>query len=342
MSQVDRASLLRRLLAAGAGLAPAGSGSLLGSCFFLSKGWVYAFNQEIACAAPAAGLDPSARGAVPAEEFIKILRNTEEEFVDISATDKSLIIKGKGKRTQLPLDADAKMDASRVERPGEYTRLDPTFAEGISRVVPCCRKKVDPKEFGKSCVHITPTFVEACDNVRAARYDVATFVAESALVRGTTVAELVPLGFTQACETPRWLHFRNPSGLRMSLRKIPGEDYPDYGELLSKRGSKVTLPRGLKGAALRAGVVAEADEEGEKVIVRLTREGTFVEGSGALGRHVDEREAAEFEGEGFAFKVPAKLLAELSEKRGELEVCGNALRLSDGPYTYLTSLEPVT
>src|SRR5262249_32956135 len=155
-------------------------------------------------------------------------------------------------------------------------------------------------------------WLEASDNIHCARYVLPNFVQVPILVRAVSLLEITQLGFTQACETKYWVHFRNPTGLRMSIRKFDPESYPNLGKYLEMRGRRMTLPKGLKDTAGRAGIFADIGLDGIAVNVRIDQKGLVIEGKSAAGEHREERAIGSFSGEPIAFSVPVKMLQELA------------------------------
>lgn len=341
MSDMNRSDLLQRLQAVqpGCALSDSRGGVLQSSCLILRNGWCYTLNREIACAI-GTGLG-TITGAVHAGTLISLLKSLNEASVSITADAKTLSITSKTDRTRIPLDPillPAGVD--KVERPTNWLPLHNSFSEAVALCERCTKKRIERREeFAKACLHIHPDWIEASDNDHAARYTLPTFVKSPVLVRGTTLKELIPLGCTEASETSRWLHFRNPMGLRFSVRKFEPEQYPDLTSFFDLRGRSVTLPRGLKDAAIRAGIVADSGKSGKLATVTINGEQVLVSASGVMGSYDASRVSSlPLEGDAFSFPIPTKLLAELTEQRGEVEISPLSIRVSSGAYCYVTSV----
>jgi len=340
MTEVNRSNLLQRLLAVqpGCALRDTIGGVQQSSCLIFRNGWVYTFNKEIACAI-GIGLKDIA-GAVHAQTLISLLKAIKETKVYIAAGVNALNIQSRGDKAQIPLEGKILLPIDKVQRPTEWQPLHGSFAEAVSLVEKCTKKKIERREeFAKSCIHIHPEWVEASDNDHAARFTLPMFVQEPVLVRATTLKEVIPLGCTEASETSMWLHFRNPLGLRFSVLKFVPEQYPNLSQFFDLRGRAITLPRGLKDAANRAGLVADASKDGKTATVTLNQDRVSIDAVGVRGSYSAER-VTEFplEGSSIRFRIPCKLLAELTEQRGEVEVSDVSIRISNGSYTYVSSI----
>jgi hypothetical protein len=341
MSTVERAMLLQRLLAIEPGTSPRDSIPQT-SCFCLRKGWAYSFNQELAAAAPS-GLDSQLEGAVPAKQLLSLLRATKQSELDVSRTDTTLVIRTQGEESEIPIEP-IKLKIDAVERPGEWQPLDQRFSLGVNKVIKCTRKAVKRREeFAKCCIHIAPQYLEGSDNRHAARFEVPTFVSDSVLVRGTTIAEMTPLGFTQGNETSRWLHFRNRSGLRFSVRKfIPDENYPDLTRFYELAGEEVNFPKQLKDIALRAGLFADEETDGKLVTVSMSDGEITIQGKGVRGRHFGRSVKSDYAGKPLRFRIAAELLGLLTEQTGIVQISNLTVRVAEDGYVYVSSIGQVS
>jgi hypothetical protein len=170
-----------------------------------------------------------------------------------------------------------------------------------------------------------------------ARWSIPTFVKDSVLVRGITLRTIINLGMTKAAETQSWLHFKNPYGLRVSLRKWSMENpYPPLDNYLKLRGEPATFPKAMAEAADRAG--SALDEADGSVKVKLTNDKVTISGFGTHAEYTEER-SIQYEGRPLTFLIPPKLIAELVAQQSSCEVSEVCLRVANDNYIYLTSLE---
>jgi hypothetical protein len=333
--KVNRMDFLAKLLMVEPGIA-ARETIQQSSCVILKRKRLYTLSMEIACSL-LSGLPEDMEGAVRAEKLVALLKLLPDEEVDISIVDKILHIKGRRKATyKIPMEAEIVLPVDEVERPINWSELDGDFSESVDLAQRCTIKKTD-EGFAKVCIHCHPKWLESCDNRRMIRYPIKTFVKSPVLVRGETFKSIVQMGMTKGCETDNWLHFKNPSGLRMSLRKYNVESYPDLATFLNIRGRKVSFPKGLKEVAERVGLFAEKD-------LRLTlddsKHALIVEGRSVEGEGYEECKM-KWDGDKISFLVPPKMLAELVTKHAECEVTEASLRVDGGKYVFCSALEMV-
>lgn len=330
--RVSRVDLLKRLLAVSPGLTPKDT-IQQSSCVVLRKGRFYTLNREIACSIKS-GLDEEFTGAVVAKSIIDLLRKLNEDEIEIDIKDSQLILTGRNRTAKIVMESDVLLPLHSVELPKEWTKIHGDLALASALAASCTKKK--STHFSQCCVHIHPEWIEGSDNNKLGRWVIETPVKDSILVRGTTIKETVQLGLTKASETTNWLHFKNPYGLRISVRKWPVEQYPDFSKFLALRGEKVQFPKGLADAADRAGVFLDDTDGGVKVSISKSK--VVVECQGMVGEY-EEKRSIDYNGPSMTFFIPPKLVAELVEKQTQCEVSESCLRVANENYTYVTSLE---
>lgn len=332
--KVERVELHKKFLAVSPGLA-SGKDPVQGDCIIIKSGRLYTFNGEVACSI-VSGLPADLKCAVKADSLMGLMKKLTEAEIDLSYKDGQIIILGSnGRKYKLNTEADIFLPVDSVEKPKEWTNLDDAWANAVDLVVRCTNKKADA--FSNKCVHVHPEWLEASDNNKLARWVMPTFLANPVLVRGITLAEIVPLGVTKGCETASWLHFHNPFGLRISLRKWALEEaYPDLDQFLTVRGEKMVFPKGIATAAERAGLML--DERDGSVRLQLTKNHLLITATGLSGE-AEEPHKVVYDGRDLTFLIPPKLIADLVETDTECEVSEVSLRIDGGSYLYLTSLE---
>lgn len=329
--RVNREELLRKLESVSPGLAVKEAVEQ-SSCFAFKGGSVVTFNDEVACRTKC---DVGFEGAVAAKPLLELLAKMPEEEVDVGPTDGGLLVKGKRRRSTIVMEADITLPVGVVDRPDKWRPVDAEFSEAISIVQHCAGK--DYTHFYTVCIHITPDYVEACDNFHAARYPVATGVVEPCLVKKESIKHIVGLGMTKVGATNAWLHYRNPSGLVFSLRREQ-DDYPEVDGILEVRGTKTTLPNGLADAIGRAEIFSSENPDENKVVVELRAKQLSLRGRGASGWYEERRDVV-WNGSPFAFTISPNLLLEILERTNECYIADNRLIVDNGKFVYVTSVE---
>jgi hypothetical protein len=330
--KVNRKELLQRLLMVKPGIS-ARETIHQSSCVVMKRGRFYTLSQEIACSLES-GLPVEIEGAIRAQELISFLSLWSKEEIELEVSSKTLSLRGS--RTKIPMEAEVLLPVDNVEKPKDWSKLDPNFAEAVRVVSGVVSKKTRVEDgFLSICVHVTDSFIEASDNNRYARYTIPTFLQSPSLVRGESIREIVQLGMTKGCETENWLHFRNPMGLRMSIRKWMLEKaYPDWSEFLDQRGDKIIFPKDLEDITKRCGIFE--DEKGIKV--SLEDQKMTIEGMSSNGRSEESR-MVKYSGKPTKFIISHKLLEELVKEHTECEITKHALRANGNGYVFLSSLE---
>ena len=129
-----------------------------------------------------------------------------------------------------------------------------------------------------------------------------------------------------------WLHFHNPYGLRLSIRKYAMEAYPDLGQFLALRGKKIRLPEALGEVLGRTKVFSE-----ELVTIRVSSGIMQLTGTSECGEHSEEREI-KYTGDPLSFGVPVKLMSDVIERNKTCEVSDCTVRVDGGKWVFVASL----
>lgn len=332
--KVERMDLLKRLLAVSPAITTKDT-IIQSSCVVLKKGRLYTMNREVACSV-ISGLDPEIYCSVRARSLLTLLKKLTEEEVELKVADGRLVIVGKRRTAKMAIEAEVLLPIGSVELPKSDTWQDvgSEFTAAADLISRCTKKKAHG--LSMVCVHIHPKWMEASDNSKAARWIMKSFVKDAVLVRGATLRCIIPLGMTKATESRNWLHFKNPFGLRVSLRKWAAVKYPSLDHFLSLRGQEVTFPKALADAADRAGDFLDSTDGGIKVSISSDR--ITIQGEGVIGEYEEEKKI-EYTGPPLRFLIPPKLIGELVEQQTSCEVTEACLRVAKDSYVYLSSLE---
>lgn len=327
---VDRKEMLHRLLCVEPGTSKQESVQQ-SNCVVFAKGRLYTFSPMLSCAIPSQ-LPKDIQGAVNAEKIVSLLKNLPDDLIEMQFEEAVLSIRGHGRWSKLPLQQEMLLPLDHVTLPKTWLPLPANFATAVDLTAACCRRKGD---FCQACIAVWPQWLEASDNTRLARYEMTVPVQEPLLIRGESLKVITDLGMTRIGETDDYLHFANPLGLRVSVRKFLMEDYPDLTPFLALRGQPITFPKGLEKAAETAalflddgGSVRVAVQEGELTITAISSEGEY-----------GEDKVLKYDGPDMTFNCSPKLLGQLVREFNSLEVTPVTLRADGGGYTLVISLE---
>ncbi len=303
------------------------------STFVFQNGKVRTFNDETMCVAPSK-LGKEFTGAVHAHPLLEILSKLTEEEVDLIPGDGELVVKGTRRKAGIRMEHEIFLPYSEVETPEEWLPLPEGFDDGLAMVLGCCAGK-DDSNFSLTCVHLTPKFVEACDNTQITRYRMKLKLKGDFLVKHSAVKEVATLGMTEYAETDGWLHFRNPLKLVVSCRRYL-EQFPELTEFFNVKGTPTSLPGGLAEEVDKADVFAK-DSPDKRITVELLPGKMRVKGAGAAGWFTATKEL-NYKGEPLSFMVSPKVLIELCGKHNECEVAPNRLKVNGEKFSYASLL----
>lgn len=309
------------------------------SSFFLFKGGrVLTYNEEIACRYPC---DIGLEGAVKAIPLLGVLEKMTEDELDIEATKREFLIKGKGRRLGIRFEKEINNEIDKVKLPAEWKLLPKDFSEAVDLVRQACSD--NPSHFASYCIHITPTFIEGYDMAQAARYPIDLPVESELLVKHIALKHLVGMEMTKFGETDAFLHFKRPDRLIISCRKYI-EDYADLEKMYKiTNARKAKLPMGLIQAVEKAEIFADDGIYEGAVLVELRpgdskKKGRLMlQGIGSLGWY-KEPKRIEYSDEPLQFLITPKMLKEIVQKNMEVLIAPKKMKVEAKRWSYVTAL----
>ena len=304
------------------------------SCFIFKDSRVMTYNDEISCS-QASSLQ--IEGAVQAIPLINILRKLQEETIEVIAQLDKLIIKGKNKQAGIRMESEILLPVDSVEPVEKWTKLPTDFSEAVGMIKNCAGR--DETQFVMTCIHITPKWIEACDNYQAARYRILTDIKQSVLIRSDSLKPIESLEMNKFSITKNWIHFKNVTGLIFSCRKLV-EEYPKLGKLFKVEGEDTTLPKGLKEAIERAEVFSVENAEDNQITVHIKKGKIKIEGQGISGDFWEVKKV-KYSGKSLSFTISPELLRELIERHNVCQVSKKCIKMQVGKFTYIASLSKV-
>ena len=302
------------------------------SCFVFLDGQVITYNDEISCSHESC-LD--IKGAIVAMPLINILRKLPDEILEVSTTKKELLIKGKSRRRiSIRLEVEIELPIESIKKPKKWKDLPDDFADAISMVKSCAGK--NETEFTMTCIHLTPEYIEACDNYQAARFMTEMDLKKDVLVRKESLKYIISLDMTEFGETKSWIHFRNSTGLVLSCRRFV-EDYQSLSKILKVKGEPTILPKGLKEAAERAMVFSAENSEDSRVTINLQKGRLTIKGEGASGWFKEDKKV-KYNGSDLSFTIDPTLLIDLVQRHNKCQISKKQLIVRVGKFKYTTVL----
>lgn len=330
--KIDREGLLRKLEQVSPGLAKVKETVEQSSCFVFNNNRISTFNDEVFCTAEFP-LDFS--GAVHGRTLLSLLNKLSEQEIDCSLQNGELLIKATNSRSGIRAEADLLLPTG-VEAPGEWLDLPPDFVDALEIVTSCAA--TEKTSFALTCVHITPDYLETCDNYQIARYPLETSIS-NCLVRSEALQHVIGLGASRLAESASWLHFATPSKTTLAVRKWK-EEYPGLSPLMEVSGTKTVFPGGLAEAVAKAKIFADDNLEEGQLLVRLKKDKLRLRGQGAHGWYEEQR-PIEYDGPELSFLIASKLLSEITKRTNECEIAEGRLKVNAGKFTYVACLGTV-
>lgn len=304
------------------------------TCYIFNNGQIFTFNEEVACFTES---PLPVTMAIPAKSLRELLSKLPEEDLDMELADGKLQVKGMGRRVSLVVEAEISSPVDKVEVPQEWVKLPDQFLDALAVVQEVAASGRDA-EFVLTCVHIAPGHIEACNNYQACRYTLQVPIEGSCLVKQAAVKHIPALGMTEMSVGPSWVHFRNDTGLRVSVRRW-AEKYPNIGEIFTGGGDPITLPGSLAEAVDRAQIFSQENAGADDIYVKLKDGKMLIRGEGSYGKF-EEQKQCEYKGTA-AFRVAPKLLVEVTKRSSHCNITSAKLHIDSGSFVYVTSLEAV-
>jgi len=303
------------------------------SCFVFKGGMLYTYNEEIFCSTKC---DIGYEGALESKPLIDILGKLTEDVISLEQGEGELVIKGKSKRAGITMTLDIKLPIDSVVLPKEkdWADLDEDFCDAIELVSECAGK--NKNEFILSCVHVTPNFIEACDNIQLARYKLKTPITANTIVRRDSIKHITGLGMSEVAETKNFIHFRNPDGLVISCRRYTDEFNDLDDAIIVDDGVTTELPKGLADAADKAAIFSSSGED-DNVLVKIETGMVTISSKGASGWYKEKRKI-KYSGKEITFRMAPKVMADVVKKHDEFIISDSKLKVEDKRFTYVTCL----
>lgn len=305
------------------------------SCFVFKDDRVCTFNDEVSCTHDS---DLKIEGAVQAMPLLNLLRKMKDEDVEIAIDGNELYVKGKRPEAWIPMEHDILLPYQIVDPPKKWKRLPDDFIDAVTIVQECASR--DESLFAMTCVHLHPEWIEACDIFQATRYKIKIGIDKSLYIRSQSLKHITNFDFNQFSQTENWLHFRNGTGLVLSVRRYLEDDYPDISKLYKVKGVVTAFPKGLADAAKRAEDFSSSNIDDNQIRIELRPGKMRLLAEGPAGRY-KEPKSIKYNGEPMKFNISPKLLVEITKRYHQCEIAPERLKVDGGKFRYVTCLGKV-
>lgn len=300
---------------------------------FTKEGNVVTFNDEVACIQKS---PIKIKGAIHGNTLRSILQKMDEETVDIEVDKQNLSIIGNRKRMSIRMERKILLPLKHLDVPKKWNPLPENFGDAVQFVKDCAGK--DESKPALTCIHVTSTLVEAFDNEQYACFMTKIkSLKRGVLIRAMALSHVSDLAVTEYSLTNAWMHFRNPSGLIFSCRRI-NKKYENCGKLRQIKGTRIKLKNNLEKAAERAEVFSINGPDDNQILVEINNKGVTVSGSGAHGEY-RETHKMPYKGKPLQFMIaPSMLTKLLKQQQYDCEIIPTALKVEGTASIYITSL----
>lgn len=313
---LSRLDFLQALEATEVGLSPRDH-SVQSSCYAFKGGRVLAFNKDVFARCPS-GLPADFEGVVSGKPLLEAIRGLPDEKVVVHAEGTRLFVEGKRDTVYVHVQPKVLMPYGDVEKPakGRWSPVEEHFAEGLKMAAECCGR--DEQYFLLQCVHLTPKYLEASDNLKAMRYKVGTGMSGEGLIRKVCAKAVAQHGPTECQEGKSWLHFRNGSGVYVTV-EMHSDRYIDMSPATTLKGEPTALPRDLADATLRLENFSAEDSDHNVINVEITAKRLTLEAVGVSGGQT-HRADVKYAGTPVKFTLGPEILSKLVERHAEVEI----------------------
>lgn len=305
------------------------------SYFVFKEGRVFAFNDEVYCSMP---LDLGFEGAVKGEQLLNIVGKMQGDHITVKYEGVEAKIMSNRRRAGFQIDA-TKMEAlESIEPVTNWVECDVMAPAAIGDCCGCAVDKKDDK-FYKTCLHLTPEYIEATDGLQFMRVWMTPPVEKSLLVKAYTVRKVEGLDVSEWGSNQDWLGFKTADGLEYYAR-IYGDDYPELDMLATpQEGDAFIPPQGFIESVETAKIFSkELDNPLVKVILRTDGK-MMIEGKGVTGWFQEVLEAA-YDGPRLEFFANPKVLKQFAESYTDGKISETALSVYiENDFVYLSSIQ---
>jgi hypothetical protein len=323
------------------------------NCYAFKDGYVFTYNDEIACHKKTA---MTLGGAVPAQKLLGALEKLKaDDWLEVHHNAdgqlefRNLVMVERDAQKKLMLgsrnfsftrDVEVLLPIEKIteEMPKMWAKLPENFSEVIDRVKDCVSTN-EADNWSLTCVHFHPKWIEACNNLQLMRYHIQLGNPKPILIRGAAISNIIGLGMTHMAATPNWVHFKNGNGLVYSARKFVDQYPPGMDEVLQVKGKPIKLPPSLLQAGEIAALWGSDHIQGVETTIafHLTppKQGRktgaiMIEGRGLSGDFYKETIPCSYSGPPLQFVLTPTLLKHIISNYRDAQITDRKLKATGG------------
>lgn len=316
------------------------------TCFLFKDGRVHTYNDEVSvsCDLPKGmeGIDCT----VQAKEILSLLQKTKDEEVDLSLGNAYFNIATRRSRACILVEEEEKMPIADLQIPTKWKKLPKDFLLAVQSCLPIVGKNMSKPL--STCLHMVGDRVETSDIDKAGRYtfDQDVFGEKQTYLPGTSAKTLAKFDdIEKYALSEGWIHFRCANGVILSARTYyENQEYADFTQLLSTKGTRLELPKDLSAVLERTGIFTEAKFGTETTIsevyafVTLAKNWLTIRCESPVGNY-EEKIRIEYEKTPVTFCVSPELLLTAVEGNRKCELCKNFVKIYDDKFVHLVAVQ---
>lgn len=333
MARVNRIDLLQAMEAVEPGLSqrPTLEQS---DCIIARNGYFFTLQNEIFCKSKSP-LDKGIQFAINGQKILAAIRGIPDLEIDVNV-DKEFQVKGKKFGAAVQVAEQIMLPIDQVEKPEHWNDLPADFSDALKLTVECSEKGETLTPV--TCLHIHPKWIEATDRFTFARYNMLTGVSEPCLVHSLAARAIQSRHPTRICSTKEWLHFRNDSGIRLSVRRHISE-YPEMSHYTKQRGKPFSFPKVAADAIKFLELFSKQNTDDNEIEVKLEENRVRIDGYGVASR-ANYHSKARYSGKPLGFRIRPATLQNLIKEHEVIELVTtdegtSTLVVSSGPYFFM-------
>lgn len=236
--------------------------------FAFMGGRVVTYNDEISISHPVAEMDIT--GAVKADELYQLLGKIKQKEVSFEMDDNEVRITAGKARAGITLQQEIRLPLDEIGETGKWKRVPKNLKDAMRFAMFSCGRDMSRPVL--TCLHVTGSHVESCDNFRLTRSALESELpVKEFLIPASSVKDLLNYDFIAVAEGTGWIHFKTKESTVFSCRVFEDE-YPKVDGLLKVSGHSFAFPASLDEALKRAAVFSKRDSViDEKVVVSIQK-----------------------------------------------------------------------
>lgn len=343
--RVNREELIKAARQAHPGVANKGSIDQ-SDCFVIAGGTLTSFNDEISIVSDeVSGLDgDEIECAVKADPLLSLLKQLDEDYVEIDQEEKSLVIESADVRTKLSIESKIRMPVDEISS-SEVEEEIPDQSEFIDALKSCLQSTAKTMTYPViACVHLNfdDGIIESTDNYRATRYELNKGDGFQSggryLLPASTVKQLVNYDIASIHLPEKggaWVHFSTPTGCVFSARVYKRDDFPDLDDIFDAEGEPFDFSDVPISALDTAAIFADQGE----ITVKADGGSTItIASASTLGRHQQRVDTDKDLPGKVEFRTNVKILKEVFKRTRTAELDEHRLIFSHGPWRHVIAL----